>query len=157
MSGGHRLARRGLDIRVKDANALPGIRATLVDDEGDALTMQPDSVMEGETLMVKLTAIDEDDEAMKAGEKLMVSLVPAGTAGVQDSASRGIRSRSPAVGSRATPVDLMVVADDDVGEEMLVFDFYLWDAAVPTLPIIAQFLLAVLLGLGGYRRYLRRR
>ena len=51
----------------------------------------------------------------------------------------------------------MVLADDDVGEEMLVFDFYLWDAAVPTLPIIAQFLLAVLLGLGGYRRYLRQR
>ena len=34
---------------------------------------------------------------------------------------------------------------------------YLWDAAVPALPIIAQLLLAALLGLGGYRRYLRRR
>ena len=33
---------------------------------------------------------------------------------------------------------------------------YLWDAAVPALPIIAQLLLAALLGLGGYRRYLRR-
>ena len=34
--------------------------------------------------------------------------------------------------------------------------FYLWDAAVPALPIIAQLLLAAFLALGGYRRYLRR-
>ncbi len=34
--------------------------------------------------------------------------------------------------------------------------FYLWDAAVPALPIIAQLLLAGLLGVGGYRRYRRR-
>ncbi len=34
---------------------------------------------------------------------------------------------------------------------------HIWDAAVPALPVIAQLLLAALLGLGGYRRYLRRR
>ena len=34
--------------------------------------------------------------------------------------------------------------------------FYLWDAIVPALPVIAQLLLAAFLGLGGYRRYLRR-
>ena len=34
--------------------------------------------------------------------------------------------------------------------------FYLWDAAVPALPIIAQLLLAAFLAIGGYRRYLRR-
>ena len=33
---------------------------------------------------------------------------------------------------------------------------YLWDAAVPALPIIAQLLLAFFLAIGGYRRYLRR-
>ena len=38
------------------------------------------------------------------------------------------------------------------GEVML----YLWDAAVPALPIIAQLLLAGVLGIGGYRRYRRR-
>ena len=38
------------------------------------------------------------------------------------------------------------------GEVML----YLWDAAVPVLPIIAQLLLAGILGIGGYRRYRRR-
>ncbi|MDE2875901.1 MAG: hypothetical protein OXQ93_10695, partial [Gemmatimonadota bacterium] len=34
--------------------------------------------------------------------------------------------------------------------------FYLWDAAVPALPVIAQLLLAAFLAVGGYRRYLRR-
>ena len=34
--------------------------------------------------------------------------------------------------------------------------FYLWDAAVPALPLIAQLLLAAFLAIGGYRRYLRR-
>ncbi len=33
---------------------------------------------------------------------------------------------------------------------------YIWDAAVPALPIIAQLLLAAFLAIGGYRRYLRR-
>ena len=33
---------------------------------------------------------------------------------------------------------------------------YLWDAAVPALPIIAQLLLGGLLAVGGFRRYLRR-
>ena len=34
--------------------------------------------------------------------------------------------------------------------------FYIWDAAVPALPLIAQLLLAAFLAIGGYRRYLRR-
>ena len=33
---------------------------------------------------------------------------------------------------------------------------YIWDAAVPALPVIAQLLLAAFLAIGGYRRYLRR-
>ena len=33
---------------------------------------------------------------------------------------------------------------------------YIWDAAVPALPILAQLLLAAFLAIGGYRRYLRR-
>ena len=33
---------------------------------------------------------------------------------------------------------------------------YIWDTAVPALPIIAQLLLAAFLAIGGYRRYLRR-
>ena len=68
---------------------------------------------------------------------------------------------------------MVMAVEDDMAEEMemltlfLVVDemqmtdqsvsFYIWDAAVPALPLIAQLLLAALLGLGGYRRYLRRR
>ena len=37
------------------------------------------------------------------------------------------------------------------------FEFTIWDAAVPALPVIAQLLLAAFLAIGGYRRYLRRR
>ena len=46
-------------------------------------------------------------------------------------------------------VDGMQMTDESVS-------FHLWDAAVPALPIIAQLLLAALLAVGGYRRYLRR-
>ena len=48
------------------------------------------------------------------------------------------------------------MAADNAGEVMGEVKFYLWDAAVPALPIIAQLLLAVFLAVGGYRRYRRR-
>ncbi len=67
---------------------------------------------------------------------------------------------------------MVMAVDDNMAEDMemltlfLVVDgmqmsdqsvsFYLWDAAVPALPIIAQLLLAAFLAIGGYRRYLRR-
>ncbi len=64
---------------------------------------------------------------------------------------------------------LMAVADDMMEEgETLTLEgrvgemktntvmFYIWDAAVPALPLIAQLLLAAFLAIGGYRRYLRR-
>ncbi|MCY4616565.1 MAG: fibronectin type III domain-containing protein [Chloroflexi bacterium] len=46
-------------------------------------------------------------------------------------------------------VDGMQMTDKSVS-------FYIWDAAVPALPIIAQLLLAAFLALGGSRRYRRR-
>ena len=119
---GNNAALATLDITVKDANALPGIRATVVDEDGEALATQPDSVMEGETLMVKLTAVDKDGDSMKAAEKLMVSLVPAGTAGVQDYRLLGHPVEIASGKESSDAVDLMILADDDVGEEMLVFD-----------------------------------
>ncbi len=50
--------------------------------------------------------------------------------------------------------------DDISGDTMPTYpmslSFYLWDAAVPALPVIAQLLLAAFLAVGGYRRYRRR-
>ena len=42
------------------------------------------------------------------------------------------------------------------GEKTNALTFTIWDAAVPALPVIAQLLLAALLAVGGWRRYLRR-
>ena len=64
--------------------------------------------------------------------------------------------------------DDMMESVDDMPEELVLYAMagdvqvegevrlYLWDAAVPALPIIAQLLLAAFLAIGGYRRYLRR-
>ena len=48
------------------------------------------------------------------------------------------------------------MAADNAGEVTGQVKLYLWDAAVPALPLIAQLLLGLFLGIGGYRRYLRR-
>ena len=48
------------------------------------------------------------------------------------------------------------MAADNAGEVTGEVKLYLWDTAVPALPLIAQLLLGLLLGIGGYRRYLRR-
>ena len=51
---------------------------------------------------------------------------------------------------------LFGIAADNAGEVQGEVTLYLWDAAVPTLPIIAQLLLGGLLAVGGFRRYRRR-
>ena len=58
-------------------------------------------------------------------------------------------------GNMAEMLTLFLVVDDMQMSDKSVM-FYIWDAAVPALPIIAQLLLAGLLGVGGYRRYRRR-
>ena len=47
-----------------------------------------------------------------------------------------------------------VVNDMQMSDQSVMF--YIWDEAVPALPVIAQLLLAAFLAIGGYRRYLRR-
>ena len=48
------------------------------------------------------------------------------------------------------------MAADNAGEVTGQVKLYLWDAAVPALPLIAQLLLGLFLAIGGVRRYLRR-
>ena len=111
-----------LDITVTDANALPAVEATLVDKDGKALDPQPESVMEGETVMVMLTAVDKDGKATKAAEKLTITLMPTGTADASDYrlSSQSIEIASGKESSAA--VDLMVTEDQDIGDETLMFD-----------------------------------
>ena len=54
------------------------------------------------------------------------------------------------------PEELVLYAMAGDMEVMGTAELYIWDAAVPALPIIAQLLLAFFLAIGGYRRYLRR-
>ena len=111
-----------LDITIKDANGLPAVKATLVDKDGKAVDPQPESVMEGETVKVMLTAVDKDGKAMKAAEKLTITLMPTGTA---DAADYRLSSQSFEIASgkeSSAAVDLMITEDQDIGEETLMFD-----------------------------------
>ena len=60
------------------------------------------------------------------------------------------------VDNMAEELVLYGMAEGMAGEVTGHVKLYLWDAAVPALPVIAQLLLAAFLALGGYRRYLRR-
>ena len=111
-----------LDITVTDANALPRVKATIVDDKGKAEDPQPESVMEGETVKVMLTAIDKDDKAMKAAEKLTITLMPTGSADAQDYRLSSQSIEIPKDKESSAAVDLMITEDQDIGEETLTFD-----------------------------------
>ena len=111
-----------LDITITDINALPAVKATLVDDKGKALDPQPKSVMEGDTVKIMLTAVDKDGKAIKAAEKLSVSLMPSGSADSQDYrlSTHPIEIAKGKESSAA--VGLTITEDQDVGAETLMFD-----------------------------------
>ena len=52
--------------------------------------------------------------------------------------------------------EMLVLYGSVDGMNTNMVSFYIWDMAVPALPLIAQLLLAAFLAIGGYRRYLRR-
>ena len=91
----------------------------------------------------KSTADEDDFEVgalmIKAGEMSGTTMVKA----VEDNMAEDMEEL----------VLYAMAGDTEVGGEVML---YLWDAAVPALPIIAQLLLAGVLGVGGYRRYRRR-
>ena len=76
---------------------------------------------EGETIKVKLTSVDEDGNALPFGEKLSVSLTPAGTADSQDYTLSMHPVDIAADGESAT-VDLTVRENEEVNAETLVLD-----------------------------------
>ena len=110
-----------LPIAVADVDGLPAVAAAVVDGNGRALDPQPESVKEGETIKVKLTSVDEDGNAVPFGEKLSVSLTPAGTADSQDYTLSMHPVDIAADGESAT-VDLTVRENEEVNPETLVLD-----------------------------------
>ncbi len=109
-----------LDINVKDANALPMVGAMLVGADGMALDPQPDSVDEGETVMVKLTVLDDDGEPAAAAEALSVSLTQVGSASSADF-SLSMNPITIASGDMSSTVDLTAEEDQavDPGETLM--------------------------------------
>ena len=114
--------------------------------------------------MVTVTAnraVTEDMEVMLMRDRAMSS------ASDDDYTAEAIMIKA---GEMSGTTMVMAVEDDmaEDMEELVLFamagdmevagtaKLYLWDAAVPALPIIAQLLLAFFLAIGGYRRYLRR-
>ena len=73
-----------LRIDVKDANPLPKVAAMVVDGDGMAFEQQPTSIDEGQTVMVKLTVVDEDRKPTAAVEDLSVQLMQTGSATAGD-------------------------------------------------------------------------
>ena len=110
-----------LPMAVADVDRLPAVAAAVVDGNGRALDPQPESVKEGETIKVKLTSVDEDGNALPFGEKLSVSLTPAGTADSQDYTLSMHPVDIAADGESAT-VDLTVRENEEVNPETLVLD-----------------------------------
>ena len=109
-----------LDIDVKDANALPMIKAMVVDKDGKAIETM--SVAEGETVKIMLTVVDKDGKAAKADENLSISLEPTGTADAQDYRLSAHPIEIAKDKESSAAVDLMITEDDDLGEEDLTFN-----------------------------------
>ena len=110
-----------LPIAVADVDGLPAIAAAVVDGNGRALDPQPESVKERETIKVKLTSVDEDGNALSFGEKLSVSLTPAGTADSQDY-TLSMHPDDIAADGESETVDLTVRENEEVNPETLVLD-----------------------------------
>ena len=113
-------------IAVADINALPAVAATAIalDDDGEPLDPQPDmvdAITEGQTIQVKVAAVDEDGEEMAAAEKLSVMLTPTGDANEQDY-RLSMHPVEIASGDMSTTIELTASEDQDVGMEMLMLD-----------------------------------
>ena len=113
-----------LTIKLTDKNKLPAItaKAIALDDDGEALDDQPDtvSVMEGKMIDIEFTVRDEEGDSLEADEDLEISLVPTGSAGAQDYRLDPHPVKIDEDEKTAT-ARLTANLDQDVGMETLVF------------------------------------
>ena len=113
-----------LAITIADLHALPAVTAMVVDDEtGIALDPQPESVTEGESVMIKVMVLDDEGKVGgTAGEALKVELSPSGSADARDY-RLSIQTLDIAFGQgESMAVTLMAEPDEDVGMETLVLN-----------------------------------
>ena len=115
-----------LEIKLTDKNELPAVtaKAIVLDEDGDPLEDQPDmveSIMEGQMVDIEITVVDKDGDAKKAGEALMVSLMPTGDASDYD---YRLNMHPVAIksGAETGTARLTVSEDQDIGMETLMFD-----------------------------------
>ena len=124
-SAGDSVERAALEIKLTDNNKLPALtaKAIALDEDGDALEEQPDtvSVMEGGMIDIELTVRNEDGDSIEAAEDLMVSLMPTGSADAQDY-RLAMHPVAIAMGEKTATVRLTANMDQDIGMETLVFD-----------------------------------
>ena len=127
------------------------------------------NLVEGGSYTLRATA----SSAVKADTTVTLTLDAAASSASPDDYSVG--NITIADGETAGTTQLVVTADDlpdggtgtNVGEKLVLYGsvgdmrigtlwFTLWEAAVPAVPVVAQWLLAALLAGGGWRRYRRR-
>ena len=110
------------EIEVADKNMLPMVKVMVVDDMGTAVSPQPESLKEGGSVQIMAMVVDDKGKEMKAGEDLMVSLMPAdgSTAGMRDYTTHPIPIDMGKSSSIA--VTLMAEEDDIVEMETLMLD-----------------------------------
>ena len=128
--------------------------------KGDEIKMDT-PVAEGDKVYLEIT-VDrgKSDDATDEGEEYAVEVSTAQAAVARivgdDEAMVTDNDEAPVddpTVSAKTQEQVDAVADNTQSDTV---SFYIWDMAVPALPIIAQLLLAAFLAIGGYRRYLRR-
>ena len=158
------------------AGSPASVDITIADDDGDYVEITytlsgPENmnIVEGRSYELTATA----SSAVKADTTVEIKRDKA--ASTADDEDYSVEPIVIEAGETVGVTTLLVTEDDlpdggtgtNVGEKLVVFgsvdgmeigdlEFTIWDAAVPTLPVLAQLLLAALLGVGGYRRHLRR-
>ena len=144
---------------------------TIIDGDSTTFTLSGPSDMnlvEGFEYDIEVTA----STPVMADTTVMIMASDASTAGDDDYMIEDIMIMA---GETMGRTKLMVKSDDmpdggtdgGMAEKLVLYgmvgnmrtnelSFYLWDLAVPALPVVAQLLLAGLMAVGGYRRYRRR-
>ena len=111
-----------LSITMADLHALPAVTAMVVDEDGDALDPQPESVTEGESVMIKVMVLDDEGKPGTAVEALKVELSPSGSADTRDYRLSN-QTLDIAMGAgESGAVTVMAEVDEDVGMESLVLN-----------------------------------